>query len=51
MVRNKGGCYYCDACEMAYVDEKKAFECEDFCKKNKACNIDIIKYAIKENLK
>lgn len=32
---------------MAYVDKKKACECEDYCKKHKACNLEIIKYAFK----
>tara|TARA_Y100000310_G_scaffold200877_1_gene200960 strand:+ start:12925 stop:13080 length:156 start_codon:yes stop_codon:yes gene_type:complete len=48
MVKEKENCYYCEACEIVYKDKKKACECEDFCRKNKACNIDIIKYAIKE---
>lgn len=51
MVRKEGNCYHCEECEMVYEDGKKACECEDFCKKHKACNIDLIKYAIKENVK
>ena len=41
-------CYYCEECEMAYIDKKKACECEDYCKKHKgSCNLEIIKHAIK----
>ncbi len=41
-------CYYCEECEMDYVDKKKACECEEYCKKYKACNLEITKYAIKK---
>jgi len=41
-------CHFCEECNMAFVDRKKACECEEFCKKHKACNIEIIKYAIKQ---
>jgi len=32
---------------MEYHDEKTAKKCEVWCKKNKSCNLDIIKNAIK----
>ncbi|MDO8508654.1 MAG: hypothetical protein Q7S27_03130 [Nanoarchaeota archaeon] len=41
--------YYCEECNMAYPDKKKSHECEEWCKKHKSCNIEIIKYAIKTN--
>lgn len=32
---------------MYYINMKVAQQCEDFCKKHKSCNIDIIKHAVK----
>ena len=43
----KNECYFCEECQMAYVDKKKAYECEEWCKKYKSCNLDIIKYSLK----
>ncbi len=40
---NKMECYFCEECEMAYIDNKKACECEEGCKKDKICNLEIIK--------
>ena len=40
-------CYYCEECEMAYLDKKRAYECEDWCRKHMSCNLEIIKYAVK----
>jgi len=40
--------YTCSECKMKYHDEATAKKCEEWCKKNKSCNLDIIKYAIKE---
>ena len=39
-------CYYCEECEMVYINKKKACECEDWCRKHKSCNMEIIKNAI-----
>ncbi len=38
--------YYCEECGLAYKDKKKAVECENWCKKHKSCNLEIIKYSI-----
>jgi len=44
----KSGKYYiCGECKLKYNDEKMAKKCENWCKKHKSCNLDIIKYAIK----
>jgi len=39
--------FTCKECGMEYHDEKTAKKCEVWCKKNKSCNLDIIKNAIK----
>ena len=39
-------CYLCEECELTYVDRKKACECEEWCKKNKSCNLEITKFSI-----
>jgi len=43
----KNKCYFCEECQMAYVDKKKACGCEEWCKKYKSCNLEIIKYSLK----
>ena len=45
-MKGKTKCYYCEECELAYFDKKKASECEEWCRENKSCNIEITKYAI-----
>ena len=40
-------CYYCEECEMFYLDKKKASECEEWCKKHISCNLGIIKHSMK----
>ena len=47
--QNKEIVYTCSECKMKYHDEAIAKKCEAWCKKNKSCNLDIIKYAIKED--
>ena len=49
MNQNQQIVYTCSECKMKYHDEVTAKKCEDWCKKNKSCNLDIIKYAIKED--
>lgn len=39
--------YTCGECGFKYEDEKWAKKCENWCKKYKSCNLEIIKYAIK----
>jgi len=38
--------YQCEECMLHYMEEKIAEDCEEFCRENNACNIEIIKYAI-----
>ena len=38
--------YECEECKLRYKNRKYAKKCEEWCKKNKSCNIDITKYAI-----
>ena len=40
--------YQCDECLLLYADEKDAKACEDWCKGNKSCNLEITKKALKE---
>lgn len=39
--------YKCKECKMFYKDKSLAEKCEAWCRKHKSCNIEIIKYAIK----
>ncbi len=40
--------FICKECGMAYADAQLAEKCEAWCKKNKSCNLEIIKHAIKD---
>lgn len=46
-IEHKGKKYYqCEACKMYYETREIAQKCEDFCNKNNACNIEIIRHAV-----
>jgi len=38
--------YQCPICKMYYPTKELAKKCEDWCKNNNSCNIEIIKYAV-----
>jgi len=48
MVKEKDGKYQCEQCLMWFHDREIAQKCEDWCKKYKSCNLEIIKQAVKE---
>ena len=39
--------FQCEECYLYYKDKKWAEKCEDFCRKNKSCSLEITKYAVK----
>jgi len=39
--------FMCEECRFYYKNRKIALQCEEFCRKNKSCNLKLIKYAIK----
>lgn len=42
-----GGAYYrCSECGYIYASEETAKRCEEWCGKNKSCNLEIIKEAV-----
>jgi len=46
-VVSKGKTYYeCEECNMFYKSKDVAQKCENFCRENKSCNIEIIKHAV-----
>jgi len=38
--------FICEMCDMVYDSKELAQKCEDWCKKYKSCNLDIIKHAV-----
>jgi hypothetical protein len=48
MVRKIKGLYKCAECKMVYKNRNWAVKCEGWCKKNKSCNLEIIKHALKK---
>jgi len=41
--------YICEECSLAYVEKEWAQKCEDWCAKNKSCNLEITHHAINPN--
>ena len=39
--------FVCEECNFAYLDKKIASECENWCKENHSCNLEITKHAMK----
>ncbi len=39
--------YECKKCGLLYKDKKWAGKCDEWCKENYSCNIEITKHAIK----
>ncbi len=39
--------YKCKECGLIYKDKDWAEKCENWCKENKSCNLEITKHAIK----
>jgi molybdopterin-guanine dinucleotide biosynthesis protein A len=51
VLEHKGVEYYlCEKCDMSYLNKDLANKCEAFCEEFKACNIDITKHAVKEEI-
>jgi len=46
MVKEKLKIFQCKECKMFYKDKKLAKKCEEWCRKHKSCNIEIIKHSI-----
>jgi hypothetical protein len=46
MVKEINNKYQCEQCKLFFKDKKTAQKCENWCKKYKSCNLDIIKEAI-----
>ncbi|MBT4824119.1 hypothetical protein HN695_00540 [Candidatus Woesearchaeota archaeon] len=40
--------YQCKECNFKYENKEIAEKCEAWCRKHKSCNLEIIKFAIKE---
>jgi len=37
--------YQCPECGLHYLDKALAKKCENFCKKNKACSLELAKHS------
>lgn len=46
--QNNDKIYQCEECSLRYRDKTIAEKCEMWCKKNKSCNLEIIKHSIKK---
>lgn len=41
--------YMCDECYLIYNKKRDALLCEEWCRNNKSCNLEITKKALKNN--
>ena len=41
--------YFCNECGLEYFEKEWAIKCENWCKQNKTCNLEIITHSIKNN--
>ncbi len=48
MVRKDGNYWICEICKLKYRSRKWAEKCEEWCRKNKSCNLEITSHAIKD---
>lgn len=49
IIINNKNAYQCGECKFKYKNKRIATKCEEYCKKYKACNSDIIKHALNIN--
>lgn len=47
VVKQKDNLFICEECGMGYNDKEISEKCENYCHKNKACNLELVKYAVK----
>lgn len=46
--KNNKALYQCEECGLFYADPETAQKCQAWCAEHKSCNLEIIKFAIKE---
>ncbi|MDP3956267.1 MAG: hypothetical protein Q8Q18_03435 [bacterium] len=49
ILKNNKQYYQCEECALLYRSKDFAEKCQAWCKEHKSCNLDIVKYAIKED--
>ncbi len=49
--KNKKAYYQCEECKLIYKDNEWADKCEKWCRKNRSCNLNIVKHSIDKNTK
>lgn len=45
IIKETGNYYQCKECKLVYKDKNWAEKCEEWCKKNRSCNLEITKHA------
>jgi hypothetical protein len=46
ILQNDGRFYKCEVCSLFYKERSWAEKCEEYCKKYKACSLEITKHSI-----
>ena len=42
--------YYCEECKLVFEDKNWAEKCEEWCKENNSCNMQVTSHSIKKTL-
>ena len=50
MVKFVNGLYQCENCKLSYKNKILAEKCQNWCKKHKSCNLEIIKHSLKTKM-
>lgn len=48
MIKKTENLYKCGICELIYKEKRLDEKCEEWCKKNNSCNLNITKHSIKQ---
>lgn len=46
--KNKIVYFKCEECGLLYRDKTWALKCQEWCAKNKSCNLEIIRHSVKD---
>lgn len=49
MTKKVDGLFLCEECDLLYREEELAKKCEDWCRENKSCNLEITRHAVNKS--
>jgi hypothetical protein len=49
MIKKVDDLFLCEECDLLYREEELAQKCEDWCRENKSCNLEITRHAVNKS--